>query len=255
MEKVVRTVSKHRFVFRHFLLKVPFTRWLYLSPHRFSIKNTTVQNRFREFLIFNFLFAINKMSSINRHGGFLSKILQFNEYTIYSARNSPIYFPIHGQNCGDGIAQSLASMPQPTREFYIASRFSPIVYYTRINNIKAARNRPVSNAESLPFVVRGLRNPSSPRISHLHLSVSNARFWNRARAFYMVCVHIYVYTCVYTGHVRVARGHKRVHQASEGSCTAPGGLCNYRKSKIEGRKRGGSSAGLCFPQTASYYVI
>lgn len=126
--------------------------------------------------VFNFLFAINKMSSINRHGGFLSKILQFNEYTIYSARNSPIYFPIHGQNCGDGIAQSLASMPQPTREFYIASRFSPIVYYTRINNIKAARNRPVSNAESLPFVVRGLRNPSSPRISHLHLSVSNARF-------------------------------------------------------------------------------
>lgn len=107
---------------RHFLLKVPFTRSLYLSPLRQKIRPFEVVPEIVSFSRSHFQFCSNKTSSMKMReqsgkGGFLSKI-QFN------ARKSPIYFPIHGQN---GIAQSLASMPQPTRQFYISPlAFSPI---------------------------------------------------------------------------------------------------------------------------------
>lgn len=107
---------------RHFLLKVPFTRSLYLSPLRQKIRPFEVVPEIVSFSRSHFQFCSNKTSSMKMReqsgkGGFLSKI-QFN------ARKSSIYFPIHGQN---GIAQSLASMPQPTRQFYISPlAFSPI---------------------------------------------------------------------------------------------------------------------------------
>lgn len=56
------------------------------------------------------------------------------------------------------------------------SLFRPSVLYTDQRYKSGTKSSRFERGES-SFRCWGLRNPSSPRISHLHLSVSNARFW------------------------------------------------------------------------------
>lgn len=134
---------------------------------------------------------------------------------------------------------------------------SPIRCIARGLTIQKRRTKSsrFERSESLPF------EPYEIPPLHLYLSPTPIGFectlLNRARAFYATCVWIYG-----RGGGRERRTYVRrsvisvCTKRARGSCTGPRGpVCNYRKSKIEGRKRGGSSAGLCFPQTASYYVI
>lgn len=140
---------------------------LFITP---PTKNTTVQSRSRDRFIFNFV----QIKRARRIEGAIGKRRISLENPIQRAKVTHLLS--HSRSKWDrAIARLDAATDTPILHF--ASRFFAHPYYTRINDIKAARNRPVSNAESLSFVVRGLRNPSSPRISHLHLSVSNARFW------------------------------------------------------------------------------
>lgn len=177
-----------------------------------------------------------KMREQSGKGGFLSKI-QFN------ARKSstfPFTVKMGSRNRSPRCRNRHANFT------FRLSLFRPSVLYTDQRYKSGTKSSRFERGESSFRCSRLTKSLLSTYLSPTPIGFE-CTLLNRARAFYAVFIRVYV--CMRGAYVQ------RVHQASQGSCMGPGGLCNYRKSKIEGRKRGGSSAGLCFPQTASYYVI